>query len=152
MSKGILADVINDIFVQERAALRAEYGFSKSKTTTRKQKRDDIEFAVAVMLVDLASCDQHFDQVEYDTITAGLSRVFGLNQIEVTGLIQRANIAIQGLRGTDNFAKLIRESLPQEKREDVMKLIDELIAADGVLDGFELLLRRRYAQLLGIGV
>lgn len=150
MSKGILSDVINEIFVQERAALRAEYGFSRSKTSTKKQKRDDIEFAVAVILVDLASCDQNFDQVEYDTILAGLHRVFGINQIEVAGLIQKANMAMQGLRGTDNFAKLVRDSLPQDKREEIMRLIDSLIAADGVLDGYELLLRRRYAQLLGV--
>ncbi len=110
----------------------------------------ELELALTVLLVDLASCDQNFDQDEYQIISQGLMRVFGTSKEGISKLVNQANLVIANLRGTTKFAELLRDNLDSEKKSVVMEVIDEIIAADGVEDGFETYLRSKLCGILGI--
>ncbi|MCB0337825.1 MAG: TerB family tellurite resistance protein [Bdellovibrionales bacterium] len=110
----------------------------------------ELELAFTVLLVDLASCDQNFDQDEYQVISKGLIRVFGTSKDQVTALVNQANLVISNMRGTNRFAEMLRDNLSTENKEKVLEIIDEIIQIDGVEDGFETYLRAKFVSLLGL--
>ncbi len=145
----LLNQAIHDMFQKhdlELNTVKKGIGFKKNK----KGPKNELELAMAIILVDLASCDNNFDQREYQVITRGLNRLFGTNKCDVEKLVQQAQTVVDGLRGTANFAKLLKDNLKDEEKDVVLELIDELIDADGVEDGFETYLRHKYSDLLGM--
>lgn len=110
----------------------------------------ELELAVVVILVDLATADAHFDSREFMTICVGMQRLFGLPKPEVMKLIGQANQVLASFRGIDQFAQLIRREIPLEKRQQILDVINEVIAADGREDDFEIYLRHKFIDLLGL--
>lgn len=144
----VLRGAIDEIFDRHNRTLDIPGGIA-----TRVPKgiqKQELELAVAVLLVDLARADQNFDRREYNTICVGLKRLFGTSPQEVTALIHKATLALSGLRGVNKFGDLLRESLKPEERAKIMEIIDEVIKADGTEDGFETYLRAKFADLLAI--
>jgi uncharacterized tellurite resistance protein B-like protein len=146
-TSNVLSQAIGQIFVQSDQALAQNKLQLKSKSSV---KRSELELALSVILVDLASCDQKFDSEEFQAVSRGLRRIFGTQKTDVVALVQRAQSVIDNLRGTANFAKLLRQHLSQKDRDLIAEIIEEVIAADGVEDGFETYLRSKYFELLGI--
>jgi uncharacterized tellurite resistance protein B-like protein len=130
----------NDALNTRKTAITKERGINSR----------ELEVALAVILVDLAGADGSFEQAEYSVIVSGLSRVFGTAKDEVTPLVNQAKNILQGLRGTSSQAALLKQYLTQEEKISVMDVIDDLIASDGVEDGFETYLRAKTADLLGL--
>lgn len=121
----------------------------KPKLST-KASNQELEFALAVLLVDLASIDQNFDMNEYHIIQSGLNRVFGTTPAQVTELINRAQLTLGTLRGSSKFAEKLRDSLSEDARKQILELIDQVIMADGEKSDFEIYLRSKFKDLLGI--
>lgn len=121
-------------------------GGGKGKLKNKK----DLELALTVLLVELASCDQNFDMPEYHIISLGLYRMFGTSKDQVTALVNQAQTVLGNLRGTSRFAGLLKESLPEEERKAILEIIDDLIMADGQVDGYETYLRHKLAGLLEV--
>ncbi len=142
-----LYQAINGIFQQSDQAL---FTHGVPKNRSNKVQKQQLELALAVLLVDLASSDENFDAQEYQVIAQGLRRVFGTGKTEVAQLVQRAQQAIALLRGTTSFATLLRDNLPENERVTIMEVIEEVIAADGVEDGFEVYFRHKFSELLGV--
>ena len=103
-----------------------------------------------MLLVELAGSDQNFDAREYNVISNGLRRIFGTTKDEVAALINQATLNLAHLRGTGRFATLLKDNMTLEERQVVMEVIEEVIAADGVEDGFETYLRHKFSDLLGV--
>jgi len=139
-------NAFNQIFEQNRQLLKQGSGQSKLKKVPTR----DLELAVVVILVDLASADSHFDSREFMTICIGMQRLFGISQPEVTALIAQANQVLAGMRGVDKFANLLKEQVDLEKRRQIMEVINNVIAADGREDDFEIYLKHRFHALLGL--
>ena len=146
---GLLQSAVQDIFNNNDKILERQGGARKTRSSIPKT---DLELALTVLLVDLAGCDQNFDAQEYNIIQNGLRRVFGTTKSEVTALINQANLTLKNLRGTGRFAGLLKDSLDQNHREVIMEVIEDVISADGVEDGFETYLRHKFADLLGVTV
>lgn len=142
----LLDQALEDLFQNNQKLTQKD----KSKRSIPQSKKRELELALAVLLVDLASADQSFDMSEYNTIATGLQRVFSTSPKEISSLINQANLILKNLRGTSKFAQLLRESLSTEERQLVMDVIDEVISADGVEDGFETYLRHKFADLLQV--
>jgi len=143
-NKNLVGQVTDQIFAKEQKST-----VSKIKPESGPSNRE-LELALTVMLVDLASCDQKFEQREYQLIFSGLHKIFGTKKEEVQALVNQANILLANLRGVGQFAKILKENLDEEKRKAVLEVIDEMIHADGVEDGFEIYLRHKAATLLGL--
>lgn len=141
--------VLDDLFLNNQKLV--QHGMQRKKQSQGSNKRD-LELAVSVLLVDLAGADQNFDPEEYNMIQSGLTRLFGTSAIQVKALINQATLVIKNLRGTSQFAKLLKESLSIEERQKVMSIIDEVICADGVEDGFETYLRHKFSDLLEVEI
>lgn len=142
----LLNETINHIFVQGESHLARLPQLSRSKG---KVPQKELELALTIILVDLASIDSNFEPREYQTISLGLRRLFG-NSRDIKALVNRAQLALANLRGTQEFAELLRDNLSEEQRLSVIDIIEEVIGADGLQDGFELYLKHKYAKLLGI--
>lgn len=146
----ILLKNIQKMFSNNSTAINAEHQWLKKLNNSRGPGKHELELAVAVLLVDLASCDQNFDQQEYEVIVNGLKRMFGTQRHEVRALINEATTVLSGMRGPSRFAEILRETLPPEQKAVIMDIIDQTIAADNKEDGFEAYLRSKFAEMLGI--
>lgn len=127
-------------------------GIASSTPSKSKLKKQDLELALAVLLVDLASCDQNFEMREYNIIQNGLKRIFGTTKDEVSKLINQANNTLKNLRGTSRFATELKDNLDPQARQAIFQVIEEVIAADGVEDGFETYMRHKFADLLSVEI
>ncbi|MCB0311220.1 MAG: TerB family tellurite resistance protein [Bdellovibrionales bacterium] len=150
-SNSDLSQTISNIFANNDISLEYELKLRRIKQS-RPRKKQDLELALAVILVDLASCDQKFQPDEYQAIVNGLRRVFGSDRSSVSALVNRSKLALANLRGSGDFSSMLRDNLNEAEKQLVMEIIDELILADGKIDGFERYFRTRYAQALGVDV
>ncbi len=139
-----IVKALDEIFATNEKILKNHTIFKSHKTIPN----EDLEIALTVLLVDLASCDQNFDQKEYQVISNGLYRMFGTTRAQVQKLVNQAMLTINGMRGVDHFAKLLKTSLPEEDKQIVLDLIKEIIHADDVEDTFELYLQKKFVDLL----
>jgi uncharacterized tellurite resistance protein B-like protein len=145
-----LRNAIQGIFSKNSETTEAKKKFVPKDPNGASQK--DLEVALTVLLVDLASCDQNFDPQEYHIITNGLRRLFGTTKSEVTALVNQANVTLQQLRGVGRFATLLKDNLEHEQKQAIMEVIEEVISADNEEDGFETYLRNKLAGMLGMPV
>jgi uncharacterized tellurite resistance protein B-like protein len=104
--------------------------------------------SVAVLLLEAARQDDHFDQSEREMIEKLLSRRFSLTPPEVARLMEvgekRAAQLVQ-LQG--HTSEIAREMGPEE-RINLIEMLWEVAYADGVLDPEEDHLVRRVAGLI----
>jgi len=143
----LLRSTIQNIFEKNDDLLRKKVDSSQIKSKVNKKQ---LELAVSVLLVDLASCDQSFDPEEYQVICLGLMRLFGTSKTDVTALVNQAKVELANMRGVARFATILKESLTIDERKEIMEVVEEVIMADGVEDGFETYLRNKFKNLLGL--
>lgn len=142
----ILRGAIQNLFTNHNSVINR--GMSHFSGGSKKAQKRELEFALTVLLVDLASCDQNFEMREYTIIQNGLKRVFGTTKDQVSALINEANTTLKNMRGSSRFASQLKDSLSMDQRLAIMEIVDEVIKADGVEDGFETYLRQKFAELL----
>ena len=147
-TNNILHSAVQDIFLNNDRILERQMPARRGNKAALPKK--DLELALSVLLVELAGSDQTFDVQEYNIIQNGMRRVFGTTKAEVTALINQANQTLKNLRGTSRFGNLLKENLDPQQRLVIMEVIEDVIAADGVEDGFETYLRHKFADLLGV--
>lgn len=139
------SNAISGIFANHNRNTQRSTPWLKANSTVKAR---DIELATAVLLVELASCDENFEQREFQTIVSGIQRIFGTKADEIKKLIHEAKLAISNMRGTDKFAELIRDNLQAEQKKLILDVIDEVIRSDGVEDDYEIFLRNKFTQLI----
>lgn len=148
-SQAILGDAIQNIFGELSPKL--EHSSLKSKKKNRKAPpKQQLELALTVLLVDVAACDDGIDPREQEVITKGLMRMFGTGQSQVNRLITQAKNTLKNLRGISRFAELLKSELSLEERENILEIIEDVINADGEVDGFETYFKHKIAKLLDV--
>jgi uncharacterized tellurite resistance protein B-like protein len=120
-------------------------GRKNQKINTR-----ELELALTVLLVDLAACDENFQPEEYQVIANGLRRLFGTTKEQVQALVNQATQVLRNLRGTSHFGTLLKDNLSEEQRYAIMETVEDIINADGVVEGFEIYLKHKITDLLGL--
>jgi uncharacterized tellurite resistance protein B-like protein len=121
---------------------------TKKAVLSTRAPIQDLEFALTVLLVELASSDENFDQDEYHTITMSLQRVFDTDRAKAKEYINRASVSLSQVRGTTSYARLLGENLSLDERRMITDIIDELISADGEQDPFEIYHKNRIRHIL----
>ncbi len=144
----LLKSIVQNIFEKEQETKEREKAFADASESGID--RSQLELALTVLLVDLASCDQDFDPKEYQVISSGLRRIFGTSKTEISGLVNQANLQLANLRGVSKFTELLRENLSLDERKAIMEVIEDVISADGQEEDFEVYLRTKLSDLLGI--
>lgn len=111
-----------------------------------------VQLAHAVLLLDLALVDNEFGDDEHEFIKHRLCNILKVDLDSAYHLIAKAEELVGEDRNIDAFGKRLQDELGAREREDIVHSLDRLIEVDGSAVSFELKLRERYAQILGVRV
>ena len=116
----------------------------------RPSRRDDLQIAVAVLLVEAARMDDTFDEHERATIQHMLEHKFELSHDETADLLRLAEEAAERSHQLHPFTRLTVERMEPKRRIRLIEMLWEVAYADGKLDPDEDVLLRRVAGLIYI--
>jgi uncharacterized tellurite resistance protein B-like protein len=109
---------------------------------------EELELAVAALLIEAARMDDSFGAAERATIERLLAERFDLAPAAVRSLIADAERAVQDATQVFPFTQQVCKSLSPEARVQIIEMLWEVAYADGVLDPQEDMLLRRIAGLI----
>ncbi len=112
--------------------------------------KDDIALAAAIVLIEIASSDHVVDKFERTIIINGLKSLFRVSDETANGLMNRAKAQLASMRGSSSAAEILRDSLDLPTKRAIAQVIDNLIRCNGVVDGIEVYLRKRFRDILGL--
>ena len=110
--------------------------------------RDDLQTAVAVLLVEAARMDDEFGAEERAAIENLLSEKFGLGPAATHELIALAETTAERSNQLHPFTRMAVERMDPQQRIRLIEMLWEVAYADGVLDPQEDVLLRRVAGLI----
>jgi len=111
-------------------------------------KPDQLQTAVAVLLVEAARMDDQFDGTERATIERLLAEKFELSPDATRQLIATAEATAEKSNQLYPFTRLAVERMDPQQRFHLIEMLWEVAYADGVLDAQEDALLRRVAGLI----
>jgi len=111
-------------------------------------RRDDLQIAIAVLLVEAACMDDSFDEHERAKIEHLLERKFDLSHDETRGLLALAEKTAERSHQLHPFTRLAVERMEPKRRIRLIEMLWEVAYADGKLDPDEDVLLRRVAGLI----
>ncbi|MEY4668940.1 MAG: hypothetical protein RL518_1639 [Pseudomonadota bacterium] len=114
------------------------------------RSKDEIALAAAVVLIEIASSDNVVDKFERTVILNALKGLFRVSDETANGLMNRAKAQLSSMRGSSSAAEILRDSLDIASKRAIAQVIDNLIRCNGVVDGIEVYLRKRFRDILGI--
>ena len=113
-------------------------------------RHDDLQIAVAVLLVEAARMDDKFDEFERGTIEHLLEQKFELSHDEAQELLKLAEATAERSHQLHPFTRLTVERMDPKTRIRLIEMLWEVAYADGKLDPDEDVLLRRVAGLIYI--
>lgn len=132
----LLKDFLNEVGVGEKPANR----FSDN----------DYRLAAAALLIHVMSIDGQENGAEQDKLHDLLKRQFALDDDAVSELISAATAADREAVDLYGFTSLINRSLDEDGRRRIVKMMWEMVYADGRMNEFEDNVVWRASDLLGI--
>jgi uncharacterized tellurite resistance protein B-like protein len=114
------------------------------------KRRDDLQVAVAVLLVEAARMDDTFDERERAAIEHLLEHKFKITHDETRELIALAEQTADRTHQLHPFTRLTVERMEPKRRMKLIEMLWEVAYADGKLDPDEDVLLRRVAGLIYI--
>ncbi len=116
--------------------------------TKNLNKNSELQLAAAALLVESASIDGLFDQIERRKISSLLETHFSLAVVETETLIEQAELAVEKTGQLYGFTKTVKDRYDESDRIKVIEMLWEVAFADGSVDAFEKNLIQRVAGLL----
>lgn len=111
---------------------------------------DELQVAVAALMVEAAHMDETFDQTEQTAIKRLLAERFDLAPAAVDKLVTEAEERTQNSAQYFPFTREITQQLSTEQRTGIIQMMWEVAYADGVLDPHEDALLRQIAGLIHV--
>lgn len=109
---------------------------------------DEVQIAVATLLVEAAQMDDTFDDDERATITSHLAQRFELEPDRAAGLVNAGEAKAADNAELYRLSRTIKDAFGHEDRVELMQMLWEVAYADGELHSFEANLMRRLAGLV----
>lgn len=132
-------------------ALRAFLGeFSGESSRARVFEAADYRLAAAALLVHLASIDGAFDAGEKALLQRVIETRFGLASAEARELIEAAAESERDAVDLYRFTNVLKRTLDEDGRRQVIGMLWEMAYADGDIHEFEENVIWRVAELLGV--
>jgi uncharacterized tellurite resistance protein B-like protein len=113
-----------------------------------RPERPDLRLSVAVLLIEAARQDDHFDSKERVVIARLLTEKFGLTQDECVRLLAAGEAQARESTQLHGHTSAVFAEMTPEERVGLIEMLWEVAYADGVLDPEEDLLIRRIARLI----
>ena len=117
---------------------------------TPQERVDDLELAVAALLIESARMDEKFDAGERVMIEHLLARCFNLDPESVHSLIEKAESVVQRSAQYFPFTQQICRNASAEVRVRIIEMMWKVVYADGTLDPHEDALIRQIAGLIQV--
>jgi uncharacterized tellurite resistance protein B-like protein len=111
---------------------------------------DQLQIAVAVLLIEAARMDNEFDADERAAIAQLLQRRFELDADGAQKLLTRAEEKAQDSVEFYTFTRTVKDAFEHEDRVEFMQMLWEVAYADGVLHDHEANLMRRVTGLMHV--
>lgn len=111
---------------------------------------DELQLAVAALLVEAARMDDDFNAEERAMIERLLAERYHLPAAELRELLDAAEEAVRKSTQFFPFTRQIVKSISHEDRAHILEMMWEVAYADGVLDPHEDALLRRIAGLIHV--
>ena len=121
-----------------------------SKSTSETVEHNDERLALTALLIKIAKSDYEYSSVEKSRIKIILKKRFLISELEVTDLINKAELLEDESSDSVRFTKVIKEFVPLEKRNEIIEIFWELVLADGIREDDENSLLRILGSLLGV--
>ena len=110
----------------------------------------EVQAATTLLLLEAAYGDEEYVWREHRAIVKGLKRAFGLGRAEVLQLLERAEeIRPPRVRLAD-ATQVILERYDEAQRLKVVRLLWEIVDADGIVEEWESVFATHVAQAVGI--
>jgi uncharacterized tellurite resistance protein B-like protein len=109
------------------------------------------QLAVVALLIELAQIDRRMQPEEAATIERIVRERFGADATVASQLIAAARVEVDAALEDWVFATAVREAFDEQERVDIVRLLWEVVYADGALARLEASLMRRLSTELGIG-
>ncbi len=110
--------------------------------------REELQLALAALLVEAAHSDDHFEPAERSVIARLLARRFKLSQPDAQALLAAGEAEASRAAELFRFTRVVNERLSPEQRVELVEMLWEVAYADGVLDQYEDSLLRRVGGLI----
>lgn len=120
------------------------------KAPAHLDRPDELELAVAALLIEAGRMDDQFDAAERATIERLLKDRFDLSHGAVLSLMQAAEAAVRQATQFFSFTREIVQRISHADRAHILEMMWEVAYADGVLDPHEDALLRRIAGLIHV--
>lgn len=111
---------------------------------------DELQLAVAVLLVEAAQMDAAFSTDERATIGDLLAQRFALTPATAEALVARAEATVADSVELYSFTRTIKDAFTHDDRVEMMRMLWEVAYADGELHHYEANLMRRVAGLIHV--
>jgi len=111
---------------------------------------DELQIAVAALLIEAARMDDDFSLEERRTIERVLAERFNLSPDKLRDLFVAAERAVRGSTQFFPFTQQIVKNISHEDRGQILEMMWQVVYADGVLDPHEDMLLRRIAGLIHV--
>ncbi len=111
---------------------------------------DDLQFAVAALLVEAARMDSDFNVAERATIKRLLAGKFGLAPEAADQLIETADQSVRHATQLFPFTRVVCQQMDADARTSLIEMLWKVAFTDGVLDPHEDMLVRRIAGLIHV--
>ena len=112
--------------------------------------RDELQLAVAALLIEAAQVDARFDAREREVIRRLLERRFSLSPEDAQSLVAAAERRTDHSAQLFGFVRVVNERFSHERRVGLVEMLWEVADADGTLDPLEDTLLRRIGGLVDV--
>lgn len=110
----------------------------------------DIQVASAALLVHAVFVDGHGADEELSTLKDILAKKYNLSDADVTELLTEAEAQEKSAVDLYAFTRTLTSHLGQDGRKDIVRMLWQIILADGRIDEYESHLIKRVSELLGV--
>jgi uncharacterized tellurite resistance protein B-like protein len=114
------------------------------------RSNDDLEQAVAALLIEAARMDENFDAAERATIERVLADKFDLAPQAVNALIAEGERRVEQSTQYYSFTRQINDRLSGDEKVHIIEMLWKVAYSDGKLDPHEDMLLRRIAGLIHV--
>ena len=121
-----------------------------AETPGSEPSADELQIAVAALMVEAARMDDNFDEKEQGAIKRLLAERFDLSPAAVDKLVTEAEERSKNSAQYFPFTYEITQKLSTEQRVGIIQMMWEVAYADGVLDPHEDALLRQIAGLIHV--
>ena len=124
--------------------------FGAKEDADPDDRRHSVEFATALLLVEVARADYDEDPAERRELIEQLDRHFALSREEIELIVEEAESEADHTASLQEFTRRLHETLTLEEKCDIVEMLWRVALADDHLDKHEDHLVRKIAGLLYI--